>query len=90
MTKMRVGTWRNDSTDPMEVVSGPVGKEHVHYQAPPAKTDCWMALPKYAKLATCSQDTALRDIVPLVELGILVRKSGRGEVIECPVCDLRY
>ncbi len=36
MTKIRVGVWRNDSTGPMEVVSGPVGKEHVHYQAPPA------------------------------------------------------
>jgi Fic family protein len=36
MTKIRVGAWRNDSTGPMEVVSGPVGKERVHYQAPPA------------------------------------------------------
>jgi Fic family protein len=37
MTKIRAGAWRDDSTGPMEVVSGPVGKEHVHYQAPPAK-----------------------------------------------------
>ena len=36
MTKIRAGAWRNDSTGPMEVVSGPVGKERVHYQAPPA------------------------------------------------------
>ena len=35
MTRIRVGAWRNDSTGPMEVVSGPVGKEHVHFQAPP-------------------------------------------------------
>jgi Fic family protein len=33
---------------------------------------------KYAKLAKCSQDTALRDILPLVEHGILVRGSGGG------------
>jgi Fic family protein len=33
---------------------------------------------KYAKLAKCSQDTALRDILPLVERGILVRGIGRG------------
>ena len=35
---------------------------------------------KYAKLAKCSQDTALRDILPLVERGILVRnpKGGRS------------
>jgi hypothetical protein len=37
MTKIRAGDWRDDSTGPMEVVSGPVGKEHVHFQAPPAK-----------------------------------------------------
>src|ERR1700751_5454687 len=37
MTKIRAGAWRDDSTGAMEVVSGPVGKEHVHYRAPPAK-----------------------------------------------------
>jgi len=37
MTKIRVGAWRDDSTGPMEVVSGPIGKEHVHFQGPPAK-----------------------------------------------------
>jgi Fic family protein len=36
MTKIRVGAWRDDSIGPMEVVSGPVGKERVHFQAPPA------------------------------------------------------
>ena len=33
---------------------------------------------KYAKLAKCSQDTALRDILPLVEQGILVRNPAGG------------
>jgi Fic family protein len=36
MTKIRAGAWRDDSTGPMEVVSGPVGKERVHFQAPSA------------------------------------------------------
>jgi Fic family protein len=36
MTKIRAGTWRDDSIGPMEVVSGPVGKEHVHFAAPSA------------------------------------------------------
>lgn len=31
-----VGNWRDDSTGPMQVVSGALGKEKVHYQAPPA------------------------------------------------------
>jgi Fic family protein len=37
MTKINTGAWRDDSTGPMEVVSGPIGKERVHFQAPTAK-----------------------------------------------------
>ncbi|MGH9435694.1 MAG: Fic family protein [Terriglobia bacterium] len=37
MTKLRTGAWRDDSTGPMEVISGPIGKEHVHYEAPRAE-----------------------------------------------------
>jgi Fic family protein len=33
---------------------------------------------KYAKLVKCSQDTALRDILPLVESGILARNPEGG------------
>jgi Fic family protein len=33
---------------------------------------------KWAALAKCSQDTALRDILPLVERGILIRGEGGG------------
>jgi len=36
MTKIRGGAWRDDSTGPMEVVSGPMGKERVHFEAPKA------------------------------------------------------
>ena len=32
----------------------------------------------YARLATCSQDTALRDIRELLDRGIIVRNPGRG------------
>jgi Fic family protein len=34
MAKIRAGAWRDDSTGPMEVVSGPIGKERVHFEAP--------------------------------------------------------
>jgi Fic family protein len=37
MTKIKAGAWRDDSTGPMEVVSGPIEKEKVHFQAPKAK-----------------------------------------------------
>jgi len=36
MRKIRTGAWRNDNTGPMQVVSGPVGKERVHFEAPKA------------------------------------------------------
>lgn len=37
MTPIAVGAWRKDKSGPMQVVSGPIGHEHVHYQAPPAR-----------------------------------------------------
>ena len=35
--KIVTGRWRDDSTGPMQVVSGPLGQEKVHFQAPPAE-----------------------------------------------------
>ena len=34
MRKLRVGAWRHDTTGPMQVVSGPVGRERIHFEAP--------------------------------------------------------
>ena len=34
---INVGKWRSDSKEPMQVVSGPIGKEKIHYQAPSAE-----------------------------------------------------
>ncbi len=36
MRKIRVGAWRDDGTGPMQVVSGPIGRERVHFEAPSA------------------------------------------------------
>lgn len=36
MSRIRVGAWRDDSNGPMQIVSGPMGRERVHYQAPEA------------------------------------------------------
>jgi len=36
MQRIIVGAWRDDRTGPMQVVSGPVGRERVHYEAPSA------------------------------------------------------
>jgi Fic family protein len=36
MRRITVGAWRDDSSGPMQVVSGPIGREHVHFEAPAA------------------------------------------------------
>jgi Fic family protein len=37
ITKIRVAVWRDDRSGPMRVVSGPIGRERIHYEAPPAR-----------------------------------------------------
>jgi len=36
MSKIKVAAWRDDAKGPMQVVSGPIRKERVHYEAPAA------------------------------------------------------
>ena len=36
LARISVGAWRDDATGPMQVVSGPVGRQRVHFEAPPA------------------------------------------------------
>lgn len=36
LAKIRVGQWRDDAHGPMQVVSGPIHRQKVHYEAPPA------------------------------------------------------
>lgn len=37
MHKIKVASWRDDRNGPMRVVSGPIGREKIHYEAPPAE-----------------------------------------------------
>ena len=48
-----------------------------------------MTTTKYAKIADCSQDTALRDIQSLVELGVLVRNPSGGRSTSYRLADPR-
>lgn len=36
ISAIKVGHWRDDNTGPMQVVSGAIGREKVHFEAPPA------------------------------------------------------
>lgn len=37
LSPIRVGAWRDDDAGPMQVVSGPVHRQRVHFEAPPAR-----------------------------------------------------
>jgi Fic family protein len=36
LARINVGAWRDDAKGPMQVVSGPIGRQRVHFEAPPA------------------------------------------------------
>jgi Fic family protein len=36
LNRINVGSWRDDASGPMQVVSGPIGRQQVHFEAPPA------------------------------------------------------
>ncbi|MGH9359507.1 MAG: Fic family protein [Terriglobia bacterium] len=36
MSRIKVGAWCDDSNGPIQVISGPIGKEHIHFEAPAA------------------------------------------------------
>lgn len=36
MSRIGVGRWRDDASGPMHIVSGPIGHERIHYEAPEA------------------------------------------------------
>ncbi len=37
LSKIKIGRWRDDASGPMQVVSGPISRRRVHFEAPPAK-----------------------------------------------------
>ena len=48
LARIKVGSWRDDAGGPMQVVSGPLGRQRVHFEAPPAdrldaETEVFMA-----------------------------------------------
>jgi len=37
LAKIETGAWRSPSKDPMQVISGPIGGEEIHFEAPPSE-----------------------------------------------------
>lgn len=60
MTRIKAGVWRDDSGGPMQVVSGPMGRGRVHFEAPAAaRLDREMS----AFLDWFNQDTDLDEVL---------------------------
>jgi Fic family protein len=59
MHKIIVGAWRDDAGGPMQVVSGPVGKEKVHFEAPAAP----LLLDEMARFLVWANDADRTDAV---------------------------
>ena len=64
MHRITVGAWRDDRAGPMQVVSGPVGHERVHYEAPKAER---IAQDMAAFLAWFNGES---DIDPVLKSGV--------------------
>ena len=64
LQRLAVGRWRDDRGGPMEVVSGPAGRERVHFRAPPAES-----LPDQMKRFLSWIETDTVD-APLIKAGL--------------------
>lgn len=70
MSRISVGAWRTDADGPMQVVSGPIGRQRVHFEAPPATrleadTDAFLAW-----LNGAPQGAGLHAMPPLLKAGL--------------------
>jgi Fic family protein len=64
MARIKVGAWRDGSAGPMQVVSGPIGRERVLYEAPAADR----LEPEMARFLAWFEDPA--DIDPVIKAGL--------------------
>ena len=82
MSEIKVGQWRNDSTGPMQVISGPIGREKIHYEAPPAnRVDSEMT--QFLNWFNRPNDTAPLLVAGLVHLWFLTIhpfEDGNGRI----------
>lgn len=60
MTKITVGAWRDDRSEPMQVVSSPMGRERVHYEAPPTAQ---VAKEMKVFIEWCNEETTIDPVL---------------------------
>lgn len=65
LTRIHVANWRTDEDGPMQVISGPIGKETVHFEAPEAHR-----IPKEIEKFLEWFNTVQQDLDPVLKAGI--------------------
>lgn len=73
MGRITVGAWRTDASGPMQVVSGPIGKERVHFEAPAAErldADMTMFLEWFNAARLPPMVSTGRPVDPVIVAGI--------------------
>lgn len=72
LSRIAVGQWRTDSDGPMQVVSGPVGRQKLHFQAPPAHVLAgeMARFFAWANVQTDSQTNGPSPEPPLIKAGL--------------------
>ena len=89
MHKITVGGWRTAEDDPMRVVSGPIGKEKVHFSCPKKRViqELLVIFQKMKETIT-SKEFTLHLVTLLHVMFLLVRQSMqlmKDVVLEKPV-----
>ena len=69
MTRIAVGRWRTEKSGPMQVVSGPLGREQVHFEAPAANRL------KQEMKVLLDWLTAASDVDPVLKAGIALLQT---------------
>jgi Fic family protein len=83
MRTITVGGWRPESVGAMQVVSGPIGREWVHFEAP----DAARLETEIADFLAWFDDTAESDeIDPFIKAAIAQLLTSFGTRFDCGVC----
>lgn len=67
LSRIRTGAWRDDAGGPMQVVSGPIGRRKLHYEAPPAAR---LDAETQAFLRWFNEDSASKGGDPVIKAGL--------------------
>ncbi|MDV0446531.1 hypothetical protein MsAg5_03730 [Methanosarcinaceae archaeon Ag5] len=67
--QITTGNWRKDENGPMYVISGPIGKEKIHYQAPEASA-IPVEMDRFLAWANSGSENGVNRMDPVIQAGV--------------------